>query len=250
MIKIDNISCVIISQNSEATIRETLDSLKSFSDVVIYSNNSTDNTENIIKNYANVTLINGDFLGFGPTKNRASEYAKNSWILSLDSDERLSEKLLKELQELSLNDTKEVFILKRDNFFLNKEIKHSGWGKDFLIRLYNKSEYQFNNNMVHEYIQIQEDTKQTKLKNSFQHNAIQNVNQFLQKVIKYSDLAAKDKKTCSLTLVILKAFFAFFKTYFLQLGFLDGWRGLVIAISNFNGKFFRYIKRYLNCKKS
>jgi len=249
MIKIDNISCVIISQNSEATIKQTLDSLKSFNDVVVYSNNSTDTSENIINSYKNVTLINGDFLGFGPTKNRASEYAKNNWIFSLDSDETLSDELIKELNKLSLKDTKEVFILKRDNFFLNKEIKYSGWGKDFLVRLYNKSEYQFNNNMVHEYIKINKNTKQTKLKNSFQHNAIQNVNQFLQKVIKYSDLAAQDKKTCSLTLVILKALFAFFKTYILQLGFLDGWRGLVIAISNFNGKFFRYIKRYLNCKK-
>ena len=249
MIKIDNISCVIISQNSEATITETLDSLKPFSDVVIYSNNSTDNTETIIKNYNNVTLIKGEFLGFGPTKNKASEYAKNDWIFSLDSDETISYELLKELSQLDLKDTKEVFTLKRDNFFLNKEIKHSGWGKDFLTRIYNRTEHRFNNNMVHEFIETTQKTKESKLKHSFQHNAIQNVNQFLQKVIKYSDLAAKEKKTCSIVVVILKAHFAFFKTYILQLGFLDGWRGLVISISNFNGKFFRYLKRYLNCKK-
>ena len=249
MTKIENISCVIISQNSQETITDTLESLKSFSDVVVYSNNSTDNTENIIKNYDNVTLINGNFLGFGPTKNKASEYAKNDWILSLDSDEKLPFELIDELKKLMLDNSKEVFILKRDNYFLNKKIKYSGWGKDYLTRIYNKSQYQFNNNMVHESVQIANDTKQTRLKNSFQHNAVQNLNQFLQKIIKYSDLAAKNKKTCSLSVVILKAFFAFFKTYIMQLGFLDGWRGLVISISNFNGKFFRYMKRYLNCKK-
>jgi len=249
MTKIENISCVIISQNSQETITDTLESLKSFSDVVVYSNNSTDNTENIIKDYDNVTLINGNFLGFGPTKNKASEYAKNDWILSLDSDEKLPFELIDELKKLMLDNSKEVFILKRDNYFLNKKIKYSGWGKDYLTRIYNKSQYQFNNNMVHESVQIANDTKQTRLKNSFQHNAVQNLNQFLQKIIKYSDLAAKNKKTCSLSVVILKAFFAFFKTYIMQLGFLDGWRGLVISISNFNGKFFRYMKRYLNCKK-
>jgi hypothetical protein len=78
---------------------------------------------------------------------------------------------------------------------------------------------------------------------------VQDINQFLQKIMKYSDLASKDKKTCCFLTVIFKAKWAFVKTYFLQLGFLDGWRGFVIAVSNFNGKFFRYTKRYINCKK-
>ncbi len=249
MIKIDNISCVIISQNSESTITDTLESLKSFSDVVVYSNNSTDNTEDIVKKYSNVNLVQGNFIGFGPTKNRASSYAKNDWILSLDSDEIIPKQLLKEFEELEFTSNKEVFILKRDNYFLDKKIKYSGWGKDFLVRVYNKSQHKFNENMVHESIELKNDTLKTKLKNSFKHNAVQDINQFLQKIAKYSDLASQDKKTCSLLVVILKAKFAFFKTYFLQLGFLDGWRGLVIAISNFNGKFFRYMKRYINCKK-
>ena len=248
MININNISCVIISQNSESTIRDTLESLKSFSNVVVYSNNSTDNTEEIIKKYSNVNLIHGDFTGFGPTKNRASNYAKNDWILSLDSDETIPQELLEELKKLELINNKEVFILKRDNYFLDKQIKYSGWGKDYLVRLYNKSQHQFNENMVHEHIELKNDTLKRKLKNSFKHNAVQDINQFLQKIMKYSDLASKDKKTCCFLVVILKAKFAFFKTYFLQLGFLDGWRGLFIAIGNFNSKLFRYTKRYINCK--
>ncbi len=249
MTKITNISCVIISQNSESTITETLESLKDFSEVIIYSNNSTDNTEQITQNYANVKLIKGDFLGFGLTKNKAASYTQNDWILSLDSDEVISINLLEEIRKLQLKNNKNVFIIKRDNYFLNKHIKHSGWGKDFLTRIYNKSYHQFNDNMVHEYIELKKDTVAINLKNSFKHNAVENINQFLYKIIKYSDLAAKDKKTCSFFIVLSKAIFAFFKTYILQLGFLDGWRGLIIAISNFNGKFFRYTKRYINCKK-
>ncbi len=245
---IENISCVIISQNSQETIRETLESLKSFSDVVIYSNNSTDNTHEVVEEYSNVNLIKGNFLGFGETKNRASSYAKNEWILSLDSDEVLPKALLQELYKLSLKDKKEVFSLKRENYFLGKHVKYSGWGRDILVRLYNKEYHHFNKNMVHEHIELKKDTKKSSLKNSFKHNAVTNINQFLQKVMKYSDLASKDKKTCSMLVVVSKSLFAFFKTYFLQLGFLDGWRGFVIAVSNFNGKFFRYMKRYINCQ--
>jgi len=249
MSKINNISCVIISKNSELTIKDTLESLKDFQDIVVYSNNSTDNTENILKDYLNVTLIQGKFIGFGATKNQATTYAKNDWILSLDSDELLPLELIEELKEINLKNSQEVFLLKRDNYFLGKKIVYSGWGKDFLVRLYNKKEHQFNNNMVHEKIELKENTKVTQLSHSFKHNAVQDINQFLQKIIVYSELASKDKKTCSLFVVIFKSLFAFFKTYFLQLGFLDGWRGVVIAISNFNGKFFRYMKRYINCKK-
>ncbi len=106
----------------------------------------------------------------------------------------------------------------------------------------------FNENLVHEFIPLQKESIEITLKQSFKHNAVENINQFLQKVIKYSDLASKDKKTCSFLIVIAKAHFAFFKTYILQFGFLDGWRGFLIAVSNFNGKFFRYTKRYINCK--
>lgn len=245
---IDTISVVIMAKDAEQTIKETLDSLMSFNEVILYLNNSTDGTEEIAKKYSNVTIVHGDFLGFGPTKNRAGSHTSNEWILSLDSDEVVLENLLEELTTLNLNNEKEVFILKRDNYFLGEEVKYSGWGKDKLTRLYNRSYHQFNQNMVHEFVEFKEDTIKTNLQNSFKHNAVQDINQFLHKVIKYSDLAAKDKKTCCFLMVVLKAQFAFFKTYIIQLGFLDGWRGFVIAISNFNGKFFRYTKRYINCK--
>ncbi|MDD2699106.1 MAG: glycosyltransferase family 2 protein [Arcobacteraceae bacterium] len=246
---IKNITPVIIAKDAQKTIKETLDSLVDFNEVVLYINNSTDNTETIAREYLNVKIVDGDFSGFGPTKNQASSYASNDWILSLDSDEVILPQLLLELKEINLENTKEVFVIKRDNYFLGKEVKYSGWGKDYLVRLYNKNSHQFNQNMVHEFIEITKNTQKTTLNNSFKHNAVDDINQFLIKIIKYSDLASKDKKTCYFLVVLAKAKWAFLKTYFLQLGFLDGWRGFVIAMSNFNGKFFRYTKRYINCKK-
>lgn len=245
---INNITPVIIAKDAKDTITETLKSLTSFSEVILYLNNSTDDTKNIASNYNNVKVIDGEFIGFGPTKNKAGEYSSNKWILSLDSDEVILPELLNEIKELSFENSNEVFVIKRDNYFLGKEVKYSGWGKDYLLRIYNKSKHKFNDNMVHEFVVIKDDTIKKTLKNSFKHNAVQDINQFLYKVAKYSDLASKDKKTCSFLVVLLKAKFAFFKTYFLQLGFLDGWRGFFIALSNFNGKFFRYTKRYINCK--
>ena len=245
----NHISVVIMAKDAQETIEETLNSLKSFNEVILYLNNSQDKTAQIAQNFKNVNIITGDFIGFGPTKNAAATHATNDWIFSLDSDEVILPKLLNELNTLSLQNEHELFKIKRDNYFLNKKVKYSGWGNDWLIRLYNRKEHQFNDNQVHEFIPHKEGTIEISLKHSFRHNAVQDINQFLQKVMSYSDLAANNKKTCSFIVVLLKAIFAFFKTYFLQLGFLDGWRGFVISISNFNGKFFRYTKRYINCKQ-
>ena len=247
--QINHISCVIIAKDAQETILNTLNSLKNFNDVILYINNSTDDTKKIASTFKNVNIIDGEFLGFGDTKNKAASYAKNDWILSLDADEELTQNLITEISNINLDNNQDVYEIKRDNYFLDKHVKYSGWGNDYLIRLYNRSIHNFNSNKVHEFIPTNNDSNVIRLKNSFKHLAVQDINQFLQKVITYSDLAAKDKKTCSIIVVLSKSFFAFFKTYIIKLGFLDGWRGLVISVSNFNGKFFRYMKRYINCIK-
>jgi glycosyltransferase involved in cell wall biosynthesis len=89
--KIKNISCVIIVKNAELTIKDTLDSLADFDDIVVYSNGCTDKSNEIAKKYSNVNLIQGEFLGFGATKNKAANLSKHDWVLSLDADEVLSE---------------------------------------------------------------------------------------------------------------------------------------------------------------
>ena len=180
-----NISVVIMAKDAQETIVETLDSLVEFSEVILYLNDSSDNTKNIASNYKNVNIVDGEFIGFGPTKNKAASYAKNDWILSLDSDEVILPVLLAEIASLKLELDNEVFTLKRDNYFLDKHIKHSGWGQDFLVRLYNKTAHKFNENMVHEFIVTNEDTINTTLVNSFKHNAVTNIDQFLQKIMKY-----------------------------------------------------------------
>lgn len=238
----------MIAKDAEMTIESSLESLKEFDEVILYLNNSSDRTEQIAQMYSNVQVIQGDFLGFGPTKNKATSYAKNDWVFSLDSDEEVLPKLIEELKNLKFKSKEEVFVLKRDNYFLDREVKYSGWGKDMLTRIYNKSFHQFNDNIVHEFVVLSKQSKKTNLSSSFKHNAVQDVNQFLKKIMSYSDLGAKDQKTCSFFTVILKSTFAFFKTYILQRGFLDGWRGYVIAKSDANGRFYRYTKRYINCK--
>ncbi len=247
-----NISVTIIAQNADETIENTLKSLTQFDEVLLYLNNSTDNTNIIANQYKNVKIVYGDFLGFGDSKNKAVSFTKNDWILSIDSDEIISDNLLEELKILSLEDNNEVFTLKRENYFLGKKVKYSGWGKDYLVRIYNKNRYSFNSNMVHEYIVLNAKTKNTILKNSFKHDAVQKISQQLQKIDKYSELYSNEKKCIKYSsplVATVNALFFFIKIYIFKLGILDGYAGYLISISGANGVFYKYMKLYEKNKK-
>ncbi len=242
------VSVAMIAKNAESTIEQSLKSLTEFDEVLLYLNNSTDNTKRIANSFANVTIVEGKFNGFGPTKNSAGHAAKHDWILSLDSDEIIPPELFQEIKVLNFTNINILYTIKRDNYFFDKKINYSGWGKDYLVRIYNRQVHAFNANAVHEFIPKLSKSHLITLKNSFSHMAIIDINQFLHKIKYYSDLGAEGKKSCFVLTPVFKASFAFFKTYILQRGCLDGWQGFVIAVSDANGRFYRYTKRYINCQ--
>lgn len=242
--QITNISCVIIAKNAQATLAKVLNSLSSFEDVVLYSNNSTDNTNKIASNYSNVNLIEGDFIGFGPTKNKAASYAKNKWVLSLDADEVLEEDFTANLKNIKL-DTANVYSIQRTNYYKNTHIKHC-WGNDIIIRLYNKDVTSFSDKKVHEFI-IEKECSTVKLEGIIQHFPYATITDFIIKLDRYSTIFAEDnagKKNSSPLKASLNAIFSFLKTYILKRGFLDGYAGLVIAFSHMSTNFYKYIKLY------
>ncbi|MEN8303382.1 MAG: glycosyltransferase family 2 protein [Campylobacterota bacterium] len=243
---IENISVVIMAKDAQETIAESLDSLVDFKEVVLYLNNSTDNTQKIAEKYSNVKIVQGEFIGFGPTKNAAATHASNDWILSLDSDEILNDKLIKEILSQDLDNPNNLFILVRDNYFLGEKTI----SKDYIVRLYNREKNLFDDALVHEKVQVHNYNNKITLKTTFKHLNITDINQTLHKMIKYTDLGAEGKKTCFFGVVIAKAFFAFFQTYILRFYFVNGWVGFTIAVSNANRRFYKYLKQYINCKNS
>ena len=96
----------------------------------------------IARSYPNVHYVEGIFDGFGPTKNRAADFAKYDWILSVDSDEVMSPELIDELLNLEL-EPKKVYKLLRDNFYKTTQIRHC-WGSDEIVRLYNRTATSYN----------------------------------------------------------------------------------------------------------
>ena len=247
---LNNISVVIIVKDGGKTINATLSALSQFSDVVVYDNGSTDDTIEIANKFHNVNLIQGDFTGFGPTKNKATTYAKNDWILILDSDEVADDEFVNHLKFQHLDD-QSVYMVNMVSYYKDIKIKYSGWNNEKHVRLYNRKLTQYNNNYVHEDIEI-EGFEVVLLQGDIQHYSYHDIHDFIVKLDRYSTLFAQQNpnKYSSPLKAILNAGFSFFKTYILKRGFLDGYVGLVIAFSHMATNFYKYIKLYeLNQKK-
>jgi len=240
-----NITPFIISKNAEATIALTLNSLVEFDEVILLDTGSADKTMKIARTYSNVKLYQGPFLGFGRSKNEASRLAKNDWVLSIDADEILTSELMETIKNLSpKNNT--VYKFRRCNFYREMPIHYSGWGKEYVIRLYNKKITCFREKLVHEYIET-EGLHVKLLRGNMNHYSYQSISDFSRKRELYSDLFAmenKGKKVSSPSKAFLHATFDFLNTYIIKRGFLDGYRGLLIAVSNANVSFLKYLKLY------
>ncbi|BAK71350.1 glycosyltransferase family 2 protein [Aliarcobacter butzleri] len=240
-----NISAVVLAKNNQKTIEKTLSALVEFDDVVVYDNGSTDDTIEIVKKFSNVNLIEGEFKGFGWTKNQAASFAKNDWILVVDSDEVIDKELLKELKEKIL-DNNCVYKLNFKAFYKDIQIKHCGWNNQKIKRLYNKSVTSYNSNDVHEDI-ITDNLKIEILRGNVEHYSYQTISEFVIKADRYSSLFAQNnvgKKSSSPAKAFFNGLYSFIKTYFFKQGFRDGYVGLIIAFSHMVTNFYKYIKLY------
>lgn len=239
------ISVTILTKNSQKYLEQCLDALKTFEDIVVLDNGSTDSTMEIAARYPNVRIIEHPFIGFGPLKNLAIDHARHDWILSIDSDEIAGDLLLMEIASLELSTPAMIYSIPRDNYYNGRLIRCCGWYPDRVLRLFNRQHTRFNSAQVHESLIRNKEDKISELKGNLNHFSFANASELIDKMQKYSTLYAQQSaKPSSPAKAFWRAVFAFIKNYVFQKGFLYGYEGLLISVSNANGVFYKYIKLY------
>jgi len=236
----------MITKNASRHLEESLSALARFDEVILLDNGSTDHTLALAQTFDNVKVFESPFIGFGPLKNLAASYARNDWILSVDSDEVFSEALVDEILTLTL-DPSHVYAIVRDNYYRTKHIACCGWENDKVDRLFYSPEVRFNDNQVHESLVFPEGVTRIMLQHRFKHYTYGSSEELIAKMQHYSSLWASDfrgKRSASPSKAILRSLFAFVKFYFFKKGFLNGYEGLLISVSNANNVFYKYMKLY------
>ena len=243
------ISVCILVKNAQNTLAQCLESLREFGEIVLLDNNSTDKTLQIAQEfntaYKNLRIEKSEFIGFGALKNLCVSYAKNEWILSIDSDEVLENEALSEIKALDLKQNF-VVALGRKNLYDGEWIKACGWYPDFVWRIFNKNFTGFNDNFVHESVKIPQNAEKIYLKNALKHYAYDGIEALLDKLQRYSTLYAQRNldKSSSMGKALLRSFWSFLRNYFFKKGFLYGYKGFMISVCNALGVFFKYAKLY------
>jgi glycosyltransferase involved in cell wall biosynthesis len=244
-------SIVIVAKDSADKIGRLLESLHGLSDdVIVCDTGSADDTKGIAsRTGANVQSIPWE--GYGKSKNKAIGFAKHDWILSMDSDEKIDPVLYKELQQWTPANTNTVYQVLWKNFFAGQWIRHSDWGSSWKNRLFFKHTVSWDDAIAHEDVSSHQPLQFVKLKGYLEHYTFKDTREYASKMVHSAMITAQKYhekgKKAGISKLVFSPFYSFIKTYLLKLGFLDGYKGWVIALTTSYYTFIKYVRlRELN----
>ncbi|HEV7821434.1 MAG TPA: glycosyltransferase family 2 protein [Burkholderiales bacterium] len=240
-----SLSVAIITRNESRVIARCLESVAWADEVIVLDSGSTDDTADIARRLGAKVTISTEWPGFGPQKNRALDLATGDWVLSIDADEWVTPELRAEIEAAMRSPGNHAaFRLPRLSSYCGRFMRHSGWWPDYVTRLFRRGAARFSPDLVHERL-IVEGAVGT-FRESLMHEAIVDLDDALRKMNAYSTAGAlmqfERGKRGSLAGAILHGGWTFVRTYVLRRGFLDGREGFMLAVSNAEGAYYRYLK--------
>lgn len=236
------ITAYIMTKNEEERIALCIDSLKWCDEVLVADTGSSDDTVQIARKKG-CRILEIPFQGFGPTRNKIISKINTPWVVCFDADEVCTPELASEIREVIRTSNASAFLANRLTFLMGEPIRHSGWSPDFRHAvLFRKCDYRYTDRNIHESFKCSGNVE--KLNSFFYHYSFPTLSSMLAKERSYSELGAeellKSDKTISMRKGFLHGIWAFCRHYFIKRGFLDGWRGFLIATSSAHSTFFRY----------
>ena len=237
------ISAVIITKNESRVIQQCVASCLQFTDdVIVLDSGSQDDTVTIAKQ-AGAKVFEHEWLGYGPQKNLANSYSKYDWILSIDADERVEEKMIQTLKNLNL-DPKYVYCFKLVDHFADRAIRYSELRPKWKKRLFNKTLVAWDERQVHEQLQLGDDIRLKHCPGKLLHYSYIQFEDFEKKIEQYAKLGAQEMKNNNKRInrfkKIFNPTFRFFRSYIIYGGFLEGSLGYKISRTIARGLRIKY----------
>ncbi len=238
------ITATIIAFNEERGIARAIESLRCCDEILVVDSGSTDRTVELAQNLG-ARVIEANWRGYSGQKNWAAEQAQHDWVLSLDADEALSEALEAEIWNLKKSGPRyDGYSMPRLARYMGRWILHSGWYPDRKLRLYDRRKARWVGDFVHERVTV--DGHVGELESNILHFTCESLSEHVKTMERYTTLAAQEIASRKIPIPVWKVLadppWTFFKTFVLQLGFLDGREGLNIAYMAAFYTFLKYAK--------
>ncbi len=238
------ISAIIITLNEEKKIGQCLDSLKDIADeLVVVDSYSSDKTKEISVERG-ARFVEHSFKNYIEQKNFALSCAQNDYVLSLDADEVISDRLKVSLLAVKDDLRYSGYTMNRLTFFEEKGIKHSGWYPDVKLRLFDRRKGGWEGLSVHEKFRFTYDEPTKHLKGDLLHYSFDSEDDLICQTENFARLGAEayfqNGKKAPLWKVKLNPVFRFVRDYFLRGGLWHGAIGLKISCYNAKGTKLKY----------
>jgi glycosyltransferase involved in cell wall biosynthesis len=241
---VQKLTALIPCRNEEHNIRECLESVKFADEILVVDSFSTDATLEIARRYTD-RIVQHEYVNSAAQKNWAIPQASHPWVLIVDADERVTRGLRDEIARiLAADGPLDGYWLQRRNVFLGREIRHSGWQGDRVLRLFRRNRGRYEDKHVHASLLL--DGRAGACSNPLLHYSYRSLEDELVKIRRYGQWGAADAlqagKQPTARRLFWSPIFTFLYNYIVRGGFLDGRHGLVLCSFLAFGTFYKYAK--------
>ena len=245
------VSVVLIARNAERTLARCLASTVGFDDVVMVDTGSTDATLAIAARYPHVRVLHETFEDFSANRNAAAACARHDWVCPLDTDEWFDPVLAAQLQAFNPASDRQVHAFWRYNWFLGRRLR-SKLGREWIRRVYHRQQVQFVGAVHERLVRIDGGARPAvaRLPGHVGHDPYASVGHLFEKRWTYARPDLRKVKAAHPAVASLRALWRFLRGWLMAGGFIDGWRGFVLASADASGVFLKYVWGYAARKAS
>lgn len=231
------ISVLMLTKNCRELSKESIASLGGLPyELLVADQNSTDGTGVALKKLGAKIFLTDDE-NFGRKKQFLVEKATGDWILILDSDERISDELKNEIQQLLAHNTSGKQSVNGYNILHQKYVfgtpVYFGGESYANIRLFRRGKGRVTQKALHEEVIVDDNVGQ--LKGKLLHHSYRTPWQLLRKFTRYAWTAALEKhkegERVTFNKLILYGPHMFWARFLKERGYRDGLYGLILALA-------------------
>ncbi len=241
----EKVSACVTTLNEERNIRRCLRSLAWCDEIIVVDSFSTDRTVEVSREFTD-RVYTHEWLGYIGQKNLIRRMANHPWLLFVDADEEVSPELRAEILD-ELEDHAGDYVgyqFPRMVNYIGRWIRHGEWYPDVKLRLFLKDRGRSGGQEPHDQVFVNGPVKT--LKNHLWHYTYDDLHDHLETMNRFSSITAQEKMRAGSKFRWLDLFFRppfrFLKAFILRGGFLDSWRGFLIALISAFGVAMKYAK--------
>jgi glycosyltransferase involved in cell wall biosynthesis len=244
----ERLTVLIPCKDEQLNIRACIESARPVADeILIADSGSRDATLDIVRSMGGCRTIQRVYVNSANFKNWAIPQARHRWVLIVDADERVTDDLAREINEIKADPPSQLdgYWIRRQNSYLGHPMKHCGLNRDKVLRLFRRDACRYEERWVHAEVQIPPE-RVGWLRSRLLHQTASSSDHHLKKLIRYAQWGAMNMRDAGRRPSLFKMFTRlparFLQLYFLRLGFLDGVPGLEYCMAE---AFYSFLKQVM-----